>query len=88
MRQADRSCASGLRGALGDDGPRLSRTGAGYRLSGADIADLRERPASRAARAARDAGRLERAVELARQAEELWRGEFTEALQAPAVAMS
>ncbi|MFD5713744.1 BTAD domain-containing putative transcriptional regulator [Streptomyces pharetrae] len=78
-----------MRGALGDDGPRLSRTGAGYRLSGADIADLRERRAPvGAARAARDAGRLERAVELARQAEELWRGEFTEALQAPAVAMS
>ncbi|MFD7343788.1 BTAD domain-containing putative transcriptional regulator [Streptomyces pharetrae] len=50
---------------------------------------MRERRAPvGAARAARDAGRLERAVELARQAEELWRGEFTEALQAPAVAMS
>ncbi|CAM5326679.1 hypothetical protein SGLAM104S_03580 [Streptomyces glaucescens] len=45
VRQAGRSGTSGLRRALGDDRPRLSWTGAGYRLSGADTADLRERRA-------------------------------------------
>lgn len=86
VRNLVQKYVSGLRRALGD-GPRLSWTGAGYRLTGADIDDLRERRALvDAARAALDAGRVERAVELARAAEELWRGEFAEGLQAPYLA--
>jgi DNA-binding SARP family transcriptional activator len=86
VRNLVQKYVSGLRRALGS-GPRLSWTGAGYRLTGADIDDLRERRRLvDSARAARDAGQVARAIELARRAEELWRGEFAEGLQAPYLA--
>jgi hypothetical protein len=68
----------------GVSGPGLSWTGNGYRLTGAEIDDLRERRSlMQAALAARNAGELRRAGELAERAEALWRGEFAEGLQAP-----
>lgn len=77
---------SGLRRALGG-GPELTWTGAGYRLTGADIGDLRERRRLvDAALAARDAGEVRQAVELARRTEELWRGDFADDLRAPYLA--
>jgi DNA-binding SARP family transcriptional activator len=86
VRNLVQKYVSGLRRALGE-GPELVWTGTGYRLTGADVADLRERRLLvDAAMAARDAGDVRRAVELARQAEELWRGEFAEGLRAPCLA--
>ncbi len=78
---------SGLRRAFAGSGgsaPRLAWTGSGYLLTGARIEDLRERHALlRAALAARDAGDLRRAGELAVQGEALWRGDFAEGLGGP-----
>ncbi|MFJ8082460.1 BTAD domain-containing putative transcriptional regulator [Streptomyces sp. NPDC096205] len=83
VRNLVQKYVSGLRRALGE-GPELVWTGTGYRLTGTDVADLRERRLLvDAALAARDAGDTAGAVELARQAEELWRGEFAEGLRAP-----
>ncbi|MFE6281254.1 BTAD domain-containing putative transcriptional regulator [Streptomyces sp. NPDC057877] len=87
VRNLVQKYVSGLRRALGPHGPELTWTGAGYRLTGADIADLRERRRLvDGALAARDAGDIGRAVELARRAEELWRGDFAEGLKAPYLA--
>ncbi|MBQ1092529.1 AfsR/SARP family transcriptional regulator [Streptomyces sp. B93] len=87
VRNLVQKYVSGLRRALGPGGPELSWTGAGYRLTGADITDLRERRRLvDGALAARDAGDIRRAVELAGRAEELWRGEFAEGLHAPYLA--
>jgi DNA-binding SARP family transcriptional activator len=86
VRNLVQKYVSGLRRALGG-GPELTWTGAGYRLTGADIGDLRERRRLvDAALAARDAGEVRQAVELARRAEELWRGDFAEGLRAPYLA--
>ncbi|MFJ5263460.1 BTAD domain-containing putative transcriptional regulator [Streptomyces sp. NPDC088387] len=86
VRNLVQKYVSGLRRALGP-GPELAWTGAGYRLSGTDLADLRERRRLvDEALAARDAGEVERAVGLARRAEELWRGDFAEGLAAPYLA--
>jgi DNA-binding SARP family transcriptional activator len=86
VRNLVQKYVSGLRRALGE-GPELSWTGAGYRLTGVRIDDLAERRhLVDEALAARDAGEVGRAVELARRAEEMWRGEFAEGLQAPYLA--
>lgn len=86
VRNLVQKYVSGLRRALGDD-VELAWTGAGYRLTGAVIGDLAERRLLvDEALAARDAGEVRRAVELARRAEELWRGDFAEGLQAPYLA--
>lgn len=74
------------RRALGP-GPQLSWTGTGYLLTRVEADGLRERRGLvDSALAARAAGELRRAAELARGAEELWRGEFAEGLQAPYLA--
>ncbi len=86
VRNLVQKYVSGLRRALGE-GVDLSWTGAGYRLTGAGIGDLTERRRLVGeALAARDAGDVRRAVELACQAEELWRGEFAEGLRTPYLA--
>ncbi|MEE1829524.1 AfsR/SARP family transcriptional regulator [Streptomyces sp. SP17KL33] len=86
VRNLVQKYVSGLRRALGD-GAELVWTGAGYRLTGVRPDDLRERRLLvDEALAARDAGDLERADELAARAEELWRGDFAEGLQAPSLA--
>ncbi|GGL86328.1 hypothetical protein GCM10010129_32500 [Streptomyces fumigatiscleroticus] len=86
VRNLVQKYVSGLRRALGN-GPELSWTGAGYRLTGVVADDLAERRRLvDEAVAARDAGEVRRAVELARRAEELWRGEFAEGLQTPYLA--
>jgi DNA-binding SARP family transcriptional activator len=83
VRNLVQKYVSGLRRALGDE-VELAWTGAGYRLTGAAIGDLAERRLLvDEALAARDAGEVRRAVELACRAEELWRGDFAEGLQAP-----
>lgn len=83
VRNLVQKYVSGLRRALGD-GPELSWTGSGYRLTGVRADDLAERRRLVAeALAARQAGEVRRAVELARLAEELWRGDFAEGLRAP-----
>jgi DNA-binding SARP family transcriptional activator len=83
VRNLVQKYVSGLRRALGD-GPELRWTGAGYRLTGVRADDLAERRRLvDEALAARRAGAVRRAVELARRAEELWRGEFVEGLRAP-----
>ncbi|MET9835972.1 BTAD domain-containing putative transcriptional regulator [Streptomyces sp. NPDC006385] len=83
VRNLVQKYVSGLRRALGE-GPELSWTGAGYRLTGVRIDDLAERRRLvDEALAARDAGEVGRGVDLARRAEELWRGEFAEGLRAP-----
>ncbi len=87
VRNLVQKYVSGLRRALVDGGPELAWTGTGYLLTGAEADDLRERRRLvDAALAARAAGELERAGELARRAEELWRGDFAEGLQAPYLA--
>ncbi|MFH8935321.1 AfsR/SARP family transcriptional regulator [Streptomyces griseosporeus] len=84
VRNLVQKYVSGLRRALADDGPQLVWTGSGYRLGGTVVADLRERRhLVDEALAARAAGQLSRARDLARQAEELWRGEFAEGLRSP-----
>lgn len=86
VRNLVQKYVSGLRRALGA-GPELSWTGTGYLLTGVEADDLRERRRLvDAALAARDAGELRRAGQLARRAEELWRGEFAEGLRAPYLA--
>ncbi|WP_328369587.1 AfsR/SARP family transcriptional regulator [Streptomyces sp. NBC_00457] len=86
VRNLVQKYVSGLRRALGE-GPELSWTGTGYLLTGAEADDLRERRRLvDQALAARDAGELRQAGELARCAEELWRGDFAEGLQAPYLA--
>ncbi|MET9778862.1 AfsR/SARP family transcriptional regulator [Streptomyces sp. NPDC006367] len=86
VRNLVQKYVSGLRRALGA-GAELAWTGSGYRLTGVRADDLHERRAIvGAAMAARDAGELRRAGELARRAEELWRGEFAEGLHAPYLA--
>ncbi|MFI6206191.1 BTAD domain-containing putative transcriptional regulator [Streptomyces sp. NPDC051041] len=86
VRNLVQKYVSGLRRALGD-GAELAWTGSGYRLTGVRADDLlRRRALVDEARAARDAGDLRRAGELARRAEALWRGEFAEGLQAPYLA--
>ncbi|ANS63361.1 afsR [Streptomyces lincolnensis] len=86
VRNLVQKYVSGLRRALGE-GPELSWTGAGYRLTGARADDLHERRRLvDEALAARDAGEWERAGELVDRAEELWRGEFAEGLRAPYLA--
>ncbi|MEU0247972.1 AfsR/SARP family transcriptional regulator [Streptomyces sp. NPDC006235] len=66
------------------DSPGLSWTGSGYRLTGVRADDLAQRRLLvDEALAARQAGEMRRAVELAHRAEELWRGDFAEGLQAP-----
>ncbi|MBD0419108.1 AfsR/SARP family transcriptional regulator, partial [Streptomyces sp. TRM S81-3] len=86
VRNLVQKYVSGLRRALGD-GPELVWTGSGYRLTGVHADDLRRRrELVDEALAARDAGDLRRAGELARRAEELWRGEFAEGLRAPYLA--
>lgn len=86
IRNLVQKYVSGLRRALAD-GPALSWTGTGYLLTGAEADDLRERRRLvDAALAARDAGDLRRAGQLAGRAEELWRGDFAEGLQAPYLA--
>lgn len=86
VRNLVQKYVSGLRRALGD-GVELVWTGSGYQLTGADADDLRERrQLVNAALAARDAGELRRAGELVVRAEELWRGDFAEGLQAPCLA--
>ncbi|MFI7019714.1 BTAD domain-containing putative transcriptional regulator [Streptomyces sp. NPDC050164] len=83
VRNLVQKYVSGLRRALGD-GPELSWTGSGYRLTGVRVDDLAERRLLvDEALAARRAGEVRRAVELARRAEELWRGDFAEGLHAP-----
>ncbi len=83
VRNLVQKYVSGLRRALGD-GPQLSWTGAGYRLTGVRIDDLAERRRLvDEALAAREAGEVRHAVELARRAEQLWRGDFAEGLRAP-----
>ncbi|MFI6854322.1 BTAD domain-containing putative transcriptional regulator [Streptomyces sp. NPDC050416] len=83
VRNLVQKYVSGLRRALGD-GPELSWTGSGYRLTGIRADDLAERRLLvDEALAARRAGEVRRAVELARRAEELWRGDFAEGLRAP-----
>ncbi|MEU6594142.1 AfsR/SARP family transcriptional regulator [Streptomyces sp. NPDC046881] len=84
VRNLVQKYVSGLRRALPDDGPELVWTGSGYQLSGATVADLLDRRhLVDEALAARAAGELTRARDLARLAEELWRGEFAEGLRAP-----
>ncbi|QTE03092.1 AfsR/SARP family transcriptional regulator [Streptomyces cyanogenus] len=84
VRNLVQKYVSGLRRALPDDGPELVGTGSGYQLSGATVADLRDRRhLVDEALAARAAGEPTRARDLARLAEELWRGEFAEGLRAP-----
>ncbi|MFJ2211893.1 BTAD domain-containing putative transcriptional regulator [Streptomyces sp. NPDC101062] len=86
VRNLVQKYVSGLRRALGD-AAELSWTGSGYRLTGADIDDLRERRRLvDEALAARRAGELWRAGELIERAEVLWRGDFAEGLQAPYLA--
>ncbi|MFI8535275.1 BTAD domain-containing putative transcriptional regulator [Streptomyces aquilus] len=86
VRNLVQKYVSGLRRALGG-GVELSWTGAGYRLTGAAVDDLAaRRRLVDAALAARDAGDVRRAVELAAEAEELWRGDFAEGLRAPYLA--
>ncbi|MEV5883772.1 BTAD domain-containing putative transcriptional regulator [Streptomyces sp. NPDC052020] len=86
VRNLVQKYVSGLRRALGADA-ELAWTGSGYWLTGVRADDLHERRAAvDAAMAARDAGDLRRAAELARRAEALWRGEFAEGLQAPCLA--
>ncbi|MEU6354581.1 BTAD domain-containing putative transcriptional regulator [Streptomyces sp. NPDC047072] len=83
VRNLVQKYVSGLRRALGDD-VSLEWTGAGYRLTGAVVGDLTERRLLvDEALAARDSGDVQRAVELAGRAEELWRGDFAEGLRAP-----
>ncbi|MER6996118.1 BTAD domain-containing putative transcriptional regulator [Streptomyces sp. NPDC000410] len=87
VRNLVQKYVSGLRrafAAAGPGAPELVWTGSGYRLSGASIDDLRERRAKlREAMAARDAGDLGYASELAVAAESLWRGDFAEGLSGP-----
>ncbi|MFB7084946.1 BTAD domain-containing putative transcriptional regulator [Streptomyces sp. NPDC056296] len=86
VRNLVQKYVSGLRRALGD-GAELAWTGSGYRLTGVQADDLRQRRELVAeAVAARDTGELSRATELAGRAEELWRGEFAEGLQVPYLA--
>ncbi|WP_055613463.1 AfsR/SARP family transcriptional regulator [Streptomyces phaeochromogenes] len=86
VRNLVQKYVSGLRRALGG-AAELAWTGSGYRLTGADADDLRERRRwVDEALAARDAGELRRAGELVERAEELWRGEFAEGLRAPYLA--
>ncbi|MGW0812935.1 AfsR/SARP family transcriptional regulator [Streptomyces viridiviolaceus] len=86
VRNLVQKYVSGLRRALGE-GAALAWTGSGYRLTGVHADDLRRRrELVDEALAARDAGDLRRAGELARRAEELWRGEFAEGLRAPYLA--
>ncbi len=88
VRNLVQKYVSGLRRALaGCPTVSLDWTGTAYRLTGAHPADLRERRALMdAAMAARDAGDLATASELAGRAEELWRGDFAEGLDAPYLA--
>ncbi|MBT2442055.1 winged helix-turn-helix domain-containing protein [Streptomyces sp. ISL-36] len=84
VRNLVQKYVSGLRRALGEAGPEPVWTGSGYRLDGARIDDLRERAEwVRGAVAAREAGDLRRAGELAVGAESLWRGEYAEGLPGP-----
>ncbi|WP_158102445.1 AfsR/SARP family transcriptional regulator [Streptomyces africanus] len=86
VRNLVQKYVSGLRRALGE-GPELSWTGSGYRLTGVRVDDLAERRLLvDEALAARQAGEVRRAVELAHHAEELWRGDFAEGLRAPYLA--
>lgn len=86
VRNLVQKYVSGLRRALAG-GLELEWTGNGYRLDGAGIDDLRERRRLiDEAMAARNTGDLRRAGELVARAEELWRGEFAEGLQAPYLA--
>ncbi|MFJ2236626.1 BTAD domain-containing putative transcriptional regulator [Streptomyces sp. NPDC087859] len=83
VRNLVQKYVSGLRRALGD-GVLLEWTGTGYRLTGTVIGDLAERRLLvDEALTARDTGDVRGAVELARRAEELWRGDFAEGLRAP-----
>lgn len=86
VRNLVQKYVSGLRRSLGG-AAELVWTGSGYRLTGAEADDLRERRRwVDEALAARDAGELRRAAELVGRAEELWRGEFAEGLRAPCLA--
>ncbi|MDQ1021585.1 AfsR/SARP family transcriptional regulator [Streptomyces afghaniensis] len=83
VRNLVQKYVSGLRRALGE-GPELSWTGSGYRLTGVRVDDLAERRLLvDEALAAWQADEVRRAVELAHRAEELWRGDFAEGLRAP-----
>ncbi|WP_051717951.1 AfsR/SARP family transcriptional regulator [Streptomyces megasporus] len=92
VRNLAQKYVSGLRRAFAVAGgdrsaPDLVWTGSGYRLENARIDDLAERRTLlRAALAARESGDLRRAGALAREAEELWRGEFAEGLTGPYLA--
>ncbi|MFD1829692.1 BTAD domain-containing putative transcriptional regulator [Streptomyces desertarenae] len=89
VRNLAQKYVSGLRRAFtaaggGSSSPELVWTGSGYRLENARIDDLAERRTLlREALSARESGDLHRAGALARQAEELWRGEFAEGLTGP-----
>lgn len=86
VRNLVQKYVSGLRRAFGTGpgAPELTWTGTGYRLAGARLDDVAERRALLdAAVASRAAGELRRAAELARRAEELWRGEYAEGLAGP-----
>ncbi|MEE1940772.1 AfsR/SARP family transcriptional regulator [Streptomyces sp. TRM 70361] len=92
VRNLAQKYISGLRRAFaaadgGAPAPELVWTGSGYRLENAAIDDLAERRTLlRAALAARESGDLRRAGALAKEAEELWRGEFAEGLTGPYLA--
>ncbi|MGK5448109.1 AfsR/SARP family transcriptional regulator [Streptomyces radiopugnans] len=89
VRNLAQKYVSGLRRAFaaageGCSSPELVWTGSGYRLENAGIDDLAERRTLlREALSARESGDLHRAGALAREAEELWRGEFAEGLAGP-----
>ncbi|WP_203183074.1 winged helix-turn-helix domain-containing protein [Streptomyces pratensis] len=73
VRNLVQKYVSGLRRALGDR-VQLVWTGSGYQLAGIHADDLRRRRRLvDEALAAREAGELRRAAELAEEAEELWR---------------
>ena len=73
VRNLVQKYVSGLRRALGDR-VQLVWTGSGYQLAGIHADDLRRRRRLvDEAPAAREAGELRRAAELAKDAEELWR---------------
>ncbi|MDG9701052.1 AfsR/SARP family transcriptional regulator [Streptomyces sp. DH37] len=92
VRNLAQKYVSGLRRAFaaaggGGSSPELVWTGSGYRLENARIDDLAERRTLlREALSARESGDLRRAGALAREAEELWRGEFAEGLAGPYLA--